>query len=257
MNTRYQRKNALAVGTDDETDISALTAEGRLIVELITSRIEKMQNEFERRMEEKSDQVAKLESQVDVLLTKVDKLEARVDDADAYERRDTIIVSGPDIPVCTVGENCINLVTMLIKDKLQLNISPSDISTAHRLGKKPIQQQQDRRSLIVKLCRRDLKNDLKFACKEKKPNLYINEDLTPIRKTIMFVLRAAKRKFPDKVSGCSSVDGKVFVWTKPPNPDIPGSRDLRISVNTRHSLEKFCTRDLSVPVSEFIDNWPH
>ena len=65
------------------------------------------------------------------LKSKVSKLESSIDDADAYERRDTVIIAGSSIPNETAGEICTNLVTSIVEEKLKLQISPSDISTAH------------------------------------------------------------------------------------------------------------------------------
>ena len=83
------------------------------------------------------------------------KLEDQLDDNDSYERRDTVILSGQKLPVQTLNESTQNLVCRLIKDNLDVNINAEDISTVHRLDNRG-----DKKCIIVKFCRLDIKNDL-------------------------------------------------------------------------------------------------
>ena len=92
-------------------------------------------------------------------------MEEKIDDADAYERRDTIILSGNDVPSVTHGEIVSDIVCGVVRDRLKLGMDVTDISAAHRLGPKPKSQGPDRRKIIVKLCRRERKYDLITACK--------------------------------------------------------------------------------------------
>ena len=130
---------------------------------------------------------------------KVSKLEERVDDAKAFERRDTLVFFGEAMPQVSADENCTTVVRNLVKEKLKVQLLPTDISTAHRLGKTPSNQQVDRRYIIVKLCRRDLKRDILFACQNIRPNMYVNEYLTPVRLTILYVLRWAKKSHDGRI----------------------------------------------------------
>ena len=70
---------------------------------------------------------------------KIEKLEDKIGCNDAYDRRDTIIISGKSVPPPSpVGrdENCPLLACDLIKENLNYVISPNDISVVHRLGDK-------------------------------------------------------------------------------------------------------------------------
>ena len=159
-------------------------------------------------------EVNDLRSEVNQHRIKLGRMEEKIDDADAYERRDTIILSGSDVPSATHGEIVSDIVCSVDRDRLKLGMD------VHRLGPKPKSQGPDRRKIIVKLCRRERKYDLITACKQTKPpNLFINENLTPTRNNILFSLRCAKKKFPNIVAASSSHDGKVYAWIKPPNPD--------------------------------------
>ena len=157
-------------------------------------------------------------------------MEEKIDDADAYERRDTIILSGNDVPSATPGEIVSDIVCGVVRDRLKLGMDVTDISAAHRLGPKLKSQGPDRRKIIVKLCRRERKYDLITACKQTKPpNLFINENLAPTRNNILFSLRRAKKKFLNIVAACSSHDGKVYAWIKPPNLGRTPPNSIRIS----------------------------
>ena len=116
----------------------------------------------------------------------------------------------------------------------------------------------NQRSIIVKFCRRDRKIEILTAARQSKvQQFFVNEHLTATQKAIGFVLRKAKREFPDVVSGSTTFDGKHCVWVKPPNPDAPGARDAKITIQTYEKLSQFCTRTLGKPVSYFIDDFPH
>jgi hypothetical protein len=86
--------------------------------------------------------------------------------------------------------------------------------------------------------------------------MYVNESLTKTRSTVMYALRRAKRQLPEKISGIGSMDGRVCVWVKPPNPSAVGARNTRMFVNTRKKLEEFCDEILNTPMASFIENWP-
>jgi hypothetical protein len=149
----------------------------------------------------------------------------------------------------------------LVKEKLKLNILPTDISTAHRIGRKPVNQQPDKRNIILKLCRRDIKRDLLYACRQLKPDIYINENLTPARNTILYVLRKLKRAHADKVLGCSSIDGRVYALVKTPGTaaenNTGNTRKNKIFINCHGKLIDFCSNHVNKPLSDFLESWSH
>ena len=210
------------------------------------------------KIENKDSKIRDLEEEVFILKNTVGKLEDRIEDNDAYERRDTIIVSGKSIPAHSDGENSSEVACRIFREKLSLNLRPDDISVAHRFGGKPNSQKADHRSLIVKFSRRSTKLDVISSSRTKKcTDLYVNEFLTPQRQTIAYVLRKAKKECPNIVSGSSSIDGKNFVWIKSPNPSVPGARDIRQCVTNHSRLVEFCENVLKKPLSSFISEWKH
>ena len=142
-----------------------------------------------------------------------------------------------------------------------MEILPNDINIAHRTGKKPLNQSPDKRDLVVKLCRRDLKRPLIAASKnipaERKSNLYINEHVTPLRKTILYSLRQMRRAHPDLVKGCTTFEGSVYAYTKPPSGSPTTARDQRHLVNNKEALVKFCREYVKKPLTAFLESWKH
>ena len=187
-----------------ESTCEELSEDGKKIVMAIREDFEKVRAELVKELSEKSAEIKTLNEEMNKLRIKVNKLEEKVDDAEAYERRDTLVFSGEAIPQASDDDNCTSIVCDLVKNKLKVKMTPTDISTAHRIGRRPQNQQADRRNIVVKLCRRDLKRDILFACRNIKPNMYVNENLTPLRSTILYVLRQAKKSHGDKVKGCST-----------------------------------------------------
>ena len=186
------------------------------------------------------------------------KLEERIEEGESYERRDTLVFSGKTVPACSTSENVSNLVCSLIKENLKINIQPQEISLSHRLGSKSTSQKPDNRPLIAKFCRHDLKTDiLVTARKIKFRDFYVNECLTPVQKTISYVLREMKREFPDKIAGSTTLDGRNYAWIKPPRPDSPGAKNLKRRVSTRSELEQLCNNVLDKPLTHFLEEWVH
>ena len=158
----------------------------------------------------------------------------------------------------TENENCSLAVRNLLKEKLNVVVSEGDISVSHRLDAKMNSQRPDKRSFIVKFCRRTTKTDLMASARRKKPaNFFVNECLTPTQRAIGYVLRKAKREFPHIVSESTTFDGKHFVWVKSPNPDARGARDTKQPISSYERLKTFCTNVLGKPVDHFTDKWPH
>ena len=66
------------------------------------------------------------------------------------------VLSDSSLQIVSNEENCSQMAINLMKNALDVQLQPSDISTRHRLGR-PKSGSVDRRGLIVKLCRRDTK----------------------------------------------------------------------------------------------------
>ena len=229
---------------DFNLDTTGLSTESKKIVSCI---IKGLVGYFENLMERREE---KFNSKIESLEKRVEHLEDKLDAQENYSRRDTLVLSG-NIPEFIVGENCGRIVQELISAKLEIDVGDVDISVAHRLGKKP-NEGIDRRSIIFKLCRRDVKSNILKACRTKKPPFYLNESLSPIRGSIMYVLRKARFDYPTKFGRCFSEDGNVRVMM----PEHDGSTVFRkITVNTRGELEELLLVKANCRSSKYNVRW--
>jgi len=125
------------------------------------------------------------------------------------------------------------------------------VITAYRLGSKSASQASDRRSILVKLRDGEIKNDILQACRTTKPaRLFVGDNLTPIRASILYALRQVKKKCPDKLEYCGSRDGRVFIWIKSAGAS---GRNQKMSINTFDLLLKICDEHFNVDPSQFIN----
>ena len=213
-----------------------------------------MKEDFQSKIEERDTKISELSTEVKTLKEKVNKMERLTDDADAYERRDTIIISGDKIPPASLGENSSHLVQKLVKDELKITLPADGISTAHRLGRKPTNQTVDKRSFIVKLVRRDLKHEIISASKKlpKASKLFVSESLTPPRRTLFYALR--KMRQAKMIKGCNTYEGRVYAYTAPRRPS---DRDQRHLINSYEALQEFCRVHVRQPLETFLETWEH
>ena len=235
----------------------------KLFQEFLSSIDDKF-DDFKKVLAETTAQRNEFSTQVSLLKTEnskqaemIDKLEAQLDDQDQYVRRESLVFSGDSIPAWQPAENCVDIVSKIITEKLgqETSISPADVSVAHRLGPKPTNSSPDRRSIIVRFCRRNVKYQIINKARKSKPlGLYVNESLTPLRQKITGAIRKAKREFPNVISGYNTVDGNISLYVKPPNPDAPGARNTRMTVNTMKALDDFCRKSFSFPATHFLES---
>ena len=232
--------------TSLKTEFSLLKSE----LVSIKSRLD----EFQNFKDEVNDKLSDNSTEIENLKGEISTLKSLIDDGDAYERKDTIILSGEKIPTAATGEHCPSLVQKLVKDELKINLPADAISTAHRLGRRPGNQSADKRNLIVKLVRRDLKHELISASKRqpRPKKLFVSESLPPSRQTIVYALRKMTRA--KLIKGCNSYDGRIYAFTASTNPE---ERDKRHLVNCHDSLKSFCAEYVRRPLEDFLESWQH
>ena len=68
------------------------------------------------------------------------ELRDRVEEVEAYQRADTVVISGKQLPPPEHGENVSSVVQELIKVKLNYVLRPCDISRAYRTGRATLSQ---------------------------------------------------------------------------------------------------------------------
>jgi len=210
---------------------------------------------FDSLLKDKQSDIDAMATRVDFLESRIQKFEETIDDAAAFEKRDTLILSG-NIPKVTTDENCKQIVVNLLKNRTKFVISKDDISVSHRIGAKPRRQGADVRKILFKLVRRDLKTDILNACKSAKPDFYVNESLTPVRDRIYFHLRKITKDNPAVIHHCKTFDGNVTVFLQPVNNTRGISRLPKIVVNTRSQLKEFLRRTITKTFEDLHIDWP-
>ena len=177
-----------------------------------------------------------------------------VNDNDAYERRDCLVFSGQSLSTSETGEICANLVKNLIAQKLQISIDSSDVSVAHRLGQRRQNQGPDKRPIIAKFCRRDVKRSILTAGRRARADgLYVNKNSTPTRRNVFNLLRRMRRSHPNIVKGVTSYDGRVYAFTKPVNSSSTNPRDQRHLINNEATLKSFCREYIQSSLENFLN----
>lgn len=214
MNKQTTQTTATTMTDDSEVNnlIESLPKESQSLVKVL-SKIIFIQlvaelSSVKKELKEKDTQIANLTSEVNNLKDHVNDLEQKVDSVDQYERRDTVILSGPSLPEHTNSEHTTSVVVNTIRDYLKINIKETDISIAHRLGP---QKQQKNKPIIVKFMNRTLKYDLTQACIQLKPQLYINESLTPKRRNLLNTILNIRRQHKAKFQQCYTKDGTIII----------------------------------------------
>ena len=91
-----------------EKEISSLSSEGKAIMSAIIKAMQVISDSKDQRIEQ-------LENKVTVLEKKLAELENQVDESSQYERRDTIIISGPVLPLEMNNERSSDVAVNAIK----------------------------------------------------------------------------------------------------------------------------------------------
>ena len=241
---------------DDFGDLSQaidLSEDSKYIIAFIERKFATMDEKFSDIIKSKNEEIDGLHGEIKGMKEDISKLKDLIDQGDAYERRDVLIFSGTKLPEVSAGENCKQILHNIVKENLRIEISHCDISTAHRLGTKPQNQSADKRPIIAKFCRRDTKRELLYnGRKARVLNLFVNESLTPTRKTIFTALRRMKKIHPNLVKGVTTYDGSVFAFTK---PLATATRDRRHHIQNHESLVEFCREYVKLPLETFLENF--
>ena len=248
-NTRSNTRTVFQEDTViDQQQFEKLSSNEKIIVSILSSKIDELNSKFTAALKERDEKIEHLEKEVSNVKTAYKRLEDKFDDYEALSRGNSIIVSGSETPISNKNEDCAEMVRNLIKNKLSYSMNNQTVTSAYRIGTPPPSQKPDRRSILVTLDNENTAQTLVKTSKLVKPtNLYFSENLIQKRHTILQVLRKLKKDHPSKISGCSSIRGKIYAWIKPPNADMPSARNTRILVNTHQQLEDFCVKVVEIP----------
>ena len=218
MAARSRNKNALTPitrnekGTVSSPNIDQLSEESRVLYMLITSKFESSFLELEKKLKLRDERIEMLEREIAAVRKCSKDLADRLDDIESENRSDTLIISGNEVPISEPHEDVSLIVQGITRNKLKCEVKREYIPSARRMGNKNASQRQDRRRILVKFRERGLRDDLLQAARKAKPaGLYMNEHFSRTRTTILYAARQAKKRYPEKVDGCGSLRGSVFI----------------------------------------------
>ena len=107
-------------------------------------------------------------------------------------------------------------------------------------------QSTDSRGLMLKLRDVNTKQDMQSACRTLRPaDLYANDDLTPTRANLLYLLRRAESKSNGRIVACGSLNGTVYALFSPLSDS---ARKQKVFINTMDRLESLCERELGVSI---------
>ena len=184
------------------------------------------------------------------LKKKVNELEGRLDEVETRNRASNLIISGKTLSGLS-NDNLSHSVTQLLRNKIQYELSPNNIVSAYRIGSRPPAQSPDHRNVMLKLHEGSVKRDIQSACRIVKPSeLYTNDDLTPHRANLLYLLRRAKRRANGKIVACGSADGSVYAFIRSTGES---TRNQKVYIKSMERLVSLCDRELGIPLRELTE----
>ena len=179
----------------------------------LSNQISSYQSDFSKQQKEISELksiVHSLQKSLTEQQEKSKSLEAYIESIDCYQRRETLIISGEDLPPECPKEDSTKVALSLIQSKLHYTIPTNEVSVAHRLGPK---LNDKKRPIIVKFVRRSVKHDIIRKCVQIKPKFGVSESLSPYRRRIYSILRSIKgpRGHHSDIEQLHSNDGTIVV----------------------------------------------
>lgn len=141
--------------------------------------LEKLSSAIAEKIACQDKQIKVCEEKVVSLERKVEDLHSELECQQQYSRRNNLRIFG--IPL-TKDEDTGNVVTKMVKEKLNITLTANDIDWCHRLKQKV----GEHPPIIIKFCRRTTRNTI-FALKSKLKGskIHIREDLTHQRASMV------------------------------------------------------------------------
>ena len=205
---------------DNDTDL-ALTIESRLknalcseevlkaIVKAVTDSIlervtQQVYAAIKMDTEQSDNKVRDLEKQVSQLKKDLSDINRSMEEQEQYSRRNCLRFHGITE---ARGEDTDKLVSDVISEHLEIDLSPGDIDRSHRImPRNKSTNEATKKCIIVKFASYNTRQKVYQARSKLKGTLiFINEDLTNKRQELMFAARKSKA-----IAWTWSQDGKIF-----------------------------------------------
>ena len=144
------------------------------------------------------------------------------DRLEQYTRRDNLRIFAIEDP--DEDEDVLQAKVMEVAAEVGVKLEANDISIAHRLGRSG----ERGRPVIVRFCHRKKRNAVlgnKKELKKKREKIFINEDLTPMKATMLKMV-----KEQPGVSNATTREGKILAWMT--------GKDRPVEITTPEELGK-------------------
>ena len=194
----------------------------------INVQLQKEVSELRNIVEKKDSRIADLEQ-------KINNLEMKADEQEQYSRRNSLRMSEVEEDE---NENVNQKVLDILNSKLDLE-SPVSIDNIDRIHRVVKRYPNKNRSILIKFATYEARRNIYLnrrklysssltedAAKNTtpaEPKIYLNEDLTKLRSTLLWQARSLKKQ--NLISGCWSSDGTILI--KDSNNRITPIKSLR------------------------------
>lgn len=155
------------------------------------------------------------DKQISDLKQQLAVMETKTDDLEQYSRRNSVRVDG--IPE-NQNEDPMEVALELINSHMKIeNISIGDIDRVHRVGRREMNNHSSSkpRAVLIKFATyraRNLVYKTRAALKQNKfknSSIFLNEDLTQCKATLLYKARQLKKK--NIIADCWSYDGRILI----------------------------------------------
>ena len=119
MSRRKYQQDKTVSSQEPIHDLGELSEDGKRIVLAIREEMQEVKDELLDQLSIKTKEIEELSNKVATLKERVGRFEERVEEAEVYERRGTLVISGKNVPPIVAGENCVPLVCDLLKSALK------------------------------------------------------------------------------------------------------------------------------------------
>ena len=148
--------NLTTTSKDGKNMVPAILSVFKSFEDKFLNNFDQLRSDFLQISKDQDNKINDLSQEINKMKRRIDTLEESIDNDNAYERRDTLVLSGNAIPLGNKDENSAAIVCKVVKDHLNIVVNPQDLSVAHRLGARPTSQSPDKRKIIAKFCRRSV-----------------------------------------------------------------------------------------------------
>lgn len=172
-------------------------------------------------IQEKTGKIAELDLQLSTIKGQISSLRDVMEEQEQYSRRNCLRFQGIKESTNEVTDDAI---IKLVREKLHIDIQPSDIDRSHRIPlrarDKPVKrmtnvdakeaEETQAKPIIVKFARYNVRSAVyKARSKLKGSNVYIHEDLTRMRSELVYEARKH-----EQIKRVWTNDGRVTALTK-------------------------------------------